>query len=159
MHRNRGFTLIELLVVIAIIGMLSTVVLASFSSARKKGVDARRVGDIKQVQLALELYNDANGTYPVQGTLGSIPAGLAPTFISVVPTDPKNSSPYVYQYISTDGAASPAACSATACAGYVLRADLETQGHTSLANDIDGTPAGVDCADISTTNYYYCVQP
>ena len=79
MLRKRGFTLIELLVVIAIIGMLSTVVLASFSSARKKGLDARRVADTKQTQLALELYNDATGGYPVQGTLGAIPAALAPS--------------------------------------------------------------------------------
>ena len=53
---KRGFTLIELLVVIAIIGILASVVLASLNSARKKGRDARRVADIKQVQLALELY-------------------------------------------------------------------------------------------------------
>ena len=139
--------------------MLSTVVLASFSSARKKGLDARRVADTKQTQLALELYNDATGGYPVQSVLGVIPAGLAPSYISIVPTDPKNASPYLYQYISTDGAATPAACAVAPCGGYLLRANLETQGHTSLANDIDGTVAGVDCADISTTNYYFCVQP
>src|SRR3990167_4452603 len=62
----KGFTLIELLVVIAIIGILSSIVLASLNSARQKGRDARRVSDIKQLQLALELYYDSNPTlgYP-----------------------------------------------------------------------------------------------
>jgi len=64
MSRQKGFTLIELLVVIAIIGILSSVVLASLNSARKKSRDARRVSDVKQMQLALELYFDSNGGYP-----------------------------------------------------------------------------------------------
>lgn len=61
---NRGFTLIELLVVIAIIGLLSSVVLASLSSARQKSRDARRTADIGQIRIALEMYFDAAGYYP-----------------------------------------------------------------------------------------------
>ncbi len=62
-----GFTLIELLVVIAIIGVLASIVLASLNSARQKSRDARRIADVKQLQLALELYYDAQTppAYPV----------------------------------------------------------------------------------------------
>lgn len=62
--KNFGFTLIELLIVIAIIGLLSSVVFASLNSARKKARDARRLSDINQVQIALEMYYDKNNAYP-----------------------------------------------------------------------------------------------
>jgi prepilin-type N-terminal cleavage/methylation domain-containing protein len=65
---NRGFTLIELLVVIAIIGLLSSVVLASLSSARQKSRDAKRLTNVRQLQTALELYaNEHGGIYPGTG--------------------------------------------------------------------------------------------
>lgn len=61
---NRGFTLIELLVVIAIIGILSSVVLASLSTARNKGNDAKVKGQLSQVRAGAELYaNTNNGSY------------------------------------------------------------------------------------------------
>lgn len=59
--RAQGFTLIELLVVIAIIGLLSSVVLVSLNSARMKARDARRIVDLKQIRLALEMYYDQFG--------------------------------------------------------------------------------------------------
>lgn len=62
---NTAFTLIELLVVIAIIALISSVVLASLSSARAKARDARRVADLRNVQVAMELYYDKYGTYLV----------------------------------------------------------------------------------------------
>lgn len=63
-HRKRGFTLIELLVVIAIIGILSSVVFASLNSAREKSRDARRMADMRQIQIALELFYDSYRRYP-----------------------------------------------------------------------------------------------
>ena len=63
-HQKRGFTLIELLVVIAIIGILSSVVFASLNSAREKSRDARRIADMRQIQIALELFYDSYRRYP-----------------------------------------------------------------------------------------------
>ena len=96
---ERGFTLIELLVVIAIIGILSSVVLASLNTAREKSRDARRISDIKQLQLALELYFDSNANYPQATTLT---ADLTPTYISVLPKDPSTGDAYLYAALGSE---------------------------------------------------------
>jgi type II secretion system protein G len=64
MESPRGFTLIELLVVIAIIGILSSVVLASLSTAKSKGNDAARISDIKAIETAMEMYYNDYNKYP-----------------------------------------------------------------------------------------------
>ncbi|MFY9462858.1 MAG: prepilin-type N-terminal cleavage/methylation domain-containing protein [Candidatus Sungiibacteriota bacterium] len=116
-----GFTLIELLVVISIIGLLSSIVLTSVNSARAKARDARRIADLKQIQTALEFYYDTNGQYPLgsQGSgvwsaacpsYGGRPTdyilGLAPTYIPVLPLDPRPINPsggcYLYNSNGTD---------------------------------------------------------
>jgi len=65
--RKKGFTLIELLVVIAIIGLLASIVLVSMSGVRAKGRDAKRKESLRQIQVALEVYNAQYGTYPTTG--------------------------------------------------------------------------------------------
>jgi len=141
-NTKRGFTLIELLVVIAIIGILSSVVLASLNSARQKSRDARRIGDVKQVQLALEMYYDSNNGYPTSTS------SLAPDYIPIQPTDPQTGSAYTY---AADGTSN-----------YVLRATLESD-HNVLDSDVDGAAdsafTGSPACDDSSSPYYYCVQP
>jgi prepilin-type N-terminal cleavage/methylation domain-containing protein len=67
-NKTAGFTLIELLVVIAIIGILSSVSLVSLATARKKGVDAATKTQLRQVQIALNIYYSNNNGYPNPST-------------------------------------------------------------------------------------------
>ena len=162
---KKGFTLIELLVVIAIIGILSSVVLASLNTARKKGRDARRIADLKQLQLALELYYDANQSYLVVASGGVTGAGF-PTgldalvtngFISSIPQDPTNGGTQVYSYASADGAG--AACTAAPCASYVIKGVIEQGASAVPAGDVDGTWAGLAGGATTCDDPAYCVKP
>ncbi|MDB5254354.1 MAG: hypothetical protein JWL80_420 [Parcubacteria group bacterium] len=77
--KNRGFTLIELLVVIAIIGILSSVVLASLSSARMKARNNMRKQTLIQLRNAIEIYYTQFGEYPYPpGSSGKITFGSTP---------------------------------------------------------------------------------
>ena len=155
--KNKGFTLIELLVVIAIIGILSSVVLASLNSARKKSRDARRVADIKQLQLAAELYFDANGSYP------TTTAALAPTYIAAIPQDPLGGS-YLYRAYTVSSVDGNNVCTGTqTCLYYHLGANLEEAGAaTNSDRDIDGDlidgPDNDGCSD-ETGRACYDVTP
>ena len=83
---KKAFTLIELLVVIAIIGLLSTLSIIALNSARAKARDAKRVSDVKQIQVALEMYYNEMADYPT-----SIADGISATggtFLRVTPTPP-----------------------------------------------------------------------
>ncbi|HTR18705.1 MAG TPA: type II secretion system protein [Candidatus Paceibacterota bacterium] len=170
MSRSKGFTLIELLVVIAIIGLLASIILASLNTARQKGRDARRIADVKEIQLALELYYDANTTYPpvtvtLSGTpsAANIPSLLAPTYISVIPTDPSQpasgNSAYYYQYesLATDGTT---ACTSGTCPNYVVIAHLEAGANSSTwSGSGTGIAAGIcPASGGSTSPYPYCVH-
>lgn len=59
-----GFTLIELLVVISIIGMLSSIVLASLSTARDSAEDAKTLLQLADLKIAITSYKLDKGHYP-----------------------------------------------------------------------------------------------
>ncbi len=72
---KRGFTLIELLVVIAIIGLLSSIVFASLSTARTRGRIAAAQSTMRGLLPAFEACS-------FDGVAISIPAALAPATVS-----------------------------------------------------------------------------
>jgi len=149
-YRQAGFTLIELLVVIAIIGILSSVVLVGLTQSRAKARDARRIADLKQLQIALEIYFSDAKTYP--NALSSLVSPIV--YISALPLDPRGTS-YEYDNLATDGVA---ACTiggaVTICPNYVLGSTFENTTNPVLSQDIGGTHGAVNCA-----NAKYCVMP
>lgn len=120
--KNAGFTLIELMVVIAIIAILTAIVLISFSGARDSSKMAKRYSDLGQIKIALEVYHNAKGKYPIVsgwGTECSAPSGLAtvttvatandvipglaPVYLPGIPSDPdmnKSGGKFCYGYTS-----------------------------------------------------------
>ncbi len=69
----RGFTLIELLVVVAIIGMLSSIVLSSLTSARNKAGDSSVRSNLKSLTNLTALYQSNNASYGPSVTAAACP--------------------------------------------------------------------------------------
>ena len=132
---KKGFTLVELLVVIAIIGILSTVVVANMNSARIKARDTKRVSDLLQIKLALEMYADVNNNhYPTAITSANLGA-----YLSTMPKDPSTGSDYKYAYYPS-----------TNPTFYHLGAILENPNSNLFADDKDcNSTTGAGCPSIN----------
>lgn len=145
LRRNRsvsGFTLIELLVVIAIIGVLASIVLASLNSARQKSRDARRIADIKQLQLALELYYDAKSP-PAYPTASVTCSATVARGLEILATDG-----YIPQIARDPNAVIPSNCYFYANNGggtYHLGATLEQATNPVLPGKNCNSVTGAGC--------------
>lgn len=119
-----GFTLIELLLVIAIISILILAVMFALNPFEqiKKANDGRRKSDLSEIQKALELYYQDNGSYPPQNqqTLAPEWGDDQAQYIAKMPQDPKSPGMrYVYVFLDNDK--------------YALYASLERGTHDPQA--------------------------
>ncbi len=145
MTKIKAFSLIELLTVVAIISILATLGISSYTSAVKKGRDAKQKSDIHNIQQALLLYRADMGNYPANLNLL-----VTNNYLKVVPTNSINSSdPYKYT------PATPAPHKTfTVCTGVLEspRNSANSAANTALTN----------CANNNGDNHagscrYYCV--
>src|SRR3989344_4171031 len=112
MHK-KGFTLIELLVVIAIIGILAGIIIPNLAIARQSARDAKRISDIKNIQLSVALYYNDNLFYP------RILADLVTLgYMSSVPTDPVSNSNYLYTSYRSGTTVGPLSCTTTSLINF-----------------------------------------
>lgn len=87
----KGFTLVELLVVMSIIGVLATLAVTSLGSVRVKARDIKRVYDLRQIGLAMDLYYSDHRMYPQQVIPGEPIQADFPSetlYMSMVPHNP-----------------------------------------------------------------------
>jgi general secretion pathway protein G len=138
MNTYRGFTLIELLVVIAIIGLLVGIIVPNLGSAKASSRDARRVSDIKNIQLALALYYNDNLHYPCSlrgtGTIGSCAPDFLP-YVPSLPKDPSTNNDYIYSSQQTTSATDNLNCNNKSVVYYHLGAIMETNGLMNQDDD------------------------
>lgn len=119
--KKGGFTLIELLVVIAIIGILASIVLVSLNGARKKGGDARVIGDVQQIRTTLE--TDFNGSsYPDLAANNFLAGSTGSTTIGTLENDAVANGGWIQ--VTTN--------SATPFIGYAVYGALPSQGNVKF---------------------------
>lgn len=86
-----AFTLLELIVVLGIMAVLTGIITIATVPARQQSRDSRRIENVKDLAIALELYFQTNKTYPDgNGCIEALPLSsiLVPTYISSIASDP-----------------------------------------------------------------------
>ncbi len=131
---KKGFTLIELLIVVAIISILGTLMMASFSLARKQGRDTKRRSDISQYRIALENYYAVNSFYPNQASGAGNSINATGVFSNAGPlysfmnnnilVDPVNSGNFQYVYVGDNSGS-----------GYKIYAVMESGGYWEICSN------------------------
>ena len=131
---KKGFTLIEILVVIAIIGILSSIVLASLSSARSKGEDAAIQTTVSNMRVQAELLYSNIGNYGPDVTLGNCSAATGNSIFGTSTTGSLKN--LTADLITKAGAAANTSCVVTGNAWAVA---AKFKGNGAFCADSTGT--------------------
>jgi hypothetical protein len=135
--------------------------------------DKQRMDGLRKLQFAIELYFDANGSYPypsgcpatgaytpaqAASCFTSLSTYLVPTYVgALLPVDPLNTGSYQFGYVPGDQKSPPADCGSgptNPCLHYLLEATLENPNSPYLANSIHGATGG-----FTAGNGYNCAAP
>lgn len=133
-----GFTMIELLVVIAIIGILAAVVYASFGDARIEAKNRAMMSDLKQLQLAMELYRAQEDEYPQAASMSALGDILTPDFLPNMPAENKSANPDCELSYETGAGNSSYKVTAAHCYEGKLLEDAEFARCPSSCGSCDG---------------------
>lgn len=144
----------ELLVVLAIIGVLATLTFSNFLVAPVRARDVQRKHDLQQLRTALQLYYTDNTYYPTtacNSTESCWSTLLDASYMKKMPTDPKNTSPYIYYYVPD--------CTGTY--DYFLRARLENQDNKDPGVKQPNGTVTTKCATPYTSSFteYVLIAP
>ena len=135
MNLKKGFTLIELLVVVAIIGILASVVLASLSTARSKGTDAKIQSEMSSMRAQALLYTAAGSAVTV------IASPCATTGGTIFDTANSGLGNLVSDVNTTAGSAN------TTCLSTANAAGDPGSGTWAVSAKLTATGAGYYCVD------------
>jgi len=149
-NSDSGFTIVELLVIVLIIGVLSTVLVLTYSGVQLRQRNTTRINDIKLIQSNLETYYAQSGFYPTLGQLNS-PSWTTKNLKALDPNnmrDPGSKStaprfsetpgPNQYSYQPT-ALNTKSVCDdrTIACAQYVLEATLGGNSGTFVEKSLN----------------------
>jgi nitrate reductase NapE component len=123
-------------------GESNGIISESLEVSQKKTRNSKRISDLRNVQLALELYYDANRQYP--NTLDAV----VPMYLPWIPESPDGAAGTYIHYTPLSSENTP--CSGESkCTGYHIGVSLEDADTFVLGLDADFTSANVDGKDSS----------
>lgn len=135
---SRGFTLIEILVVVAIIGILSSIAVVGYQTARVRGMEVTAIITLDAINKAQFAYMQTCGNQryaPTLVSLGALVPGSGTAFLSpdLTLSDPLTKSGYLVRMSGTEVLDPVLTCTgATPLLGYQVTADPVTPGVTGV---------------------------